>query len=132
MLAALPSDVVAPIINGASGVCGRYTLFQGTSVNFVALDKVFTLCNNNMHSQKMIFIKDSAYTDATTFKAAMSGVYLVYPLATPPTESSTPYQRIQTVDADGTESFVANTVVPVGHKTLIPENVLGALSVLVG
>lgn len=30
-----------------------------------------------------IWIKDSLYTDKNTFKAAMNGVYLVYPLATP-------------------------------------------------
>ena len=57
---------------------------------------------------------------------------IVYERAAYVTESSTPYQRIQTVDADGTESFTTNTVVPVGHKTLIPENVLGALQTLVG
>ena len=34
-----------------------------------------------------IYIKDSAYTDAATFKAAMSGVMLVYELATPTYET---------------------------------------------
>lgn len=36
-----------------------------------------------LRSTKNIFIKDSAYTDPATFKAAMSGVMLDYPLATP-------------------------------------------------
>lgn len=79
-----------------------------------------------------LYAHDSAYTDSAAFQSAMSGVYMVYELATPTTETSTAYQRIQTVDADGTEEFVTDTVVPVGHVTQIPENVLGALSVLVG
>lgn len=37
------------------------------------------------NSQKYCIIKDSAYTDAAEFKAAMSGVQLVYALATPQT-----------------------------------------------
>lgn len=75
-----------------------------------------------------IDIIDSAYTDATAFKTAMSGVYLVYPLATETTESSTAYQKIQTIDADGTESFTTSSPVPVGHETQTPDNILAALS----
>ena len=43
-------------------------------------------------SQSRIFIKDSAYSDATTFKTAMSGVHCVYPLATPQTYQLTAQQ----------------------------------------
>ena len=39
-----------------------------------------------------VFIKDSTYTDATTFKTAMDGVQLVYELATPTTIQLTPTQ----------------------------------------
>jgi phage-related protein len=38
---------------------------------------------------KYLSIRDSSYTDVTTFKTAMSGVYLVYELATPVIESTT-------------------------------------------
>lgn len=69
---------------------------------------------------------DSAYSDATAFKTAMSGVYLVYELATPTTESADTYINPQIVDADGTEEFVdygveqetRDVAVPVGHESL--------------
>ena len=64
-----------------------------------------------------IYIKDSAYTDAATFKAAMSGVMLVYELATPTTETATPYTNPQIVSKYGTLEYVTNSIVPVGHKT---------------
>lgn len=62
-------------------------------------------------------IIDSAYTDADTFKAAMSGVMLVYELATPTTETSTPFTSPQVCYPDGTEEFVTSNGVPVGHET---------------
>lgn len=55
------------------------------------------------------------------------GTNTVYKLTTPTTESSTSYQKIQTIDADGTESFTASSPVPVGHETQTPDNVLAAL-----
>ena len=66
-------------------------------------------------------VHDSAYTNAATFKAAMSGVMLIYELATPTTESATPYASRQLVDGYGTEEYVTNSdisiPVPVGHTT---------------
>lgn len=64
-----------------------------------------------------IYVKDSSYTDAATFTAAMSGVYLVYELATPTTEQSTPFTSPQICDPDGTEEYVTSNGVPVGHET---------------
>lgn len=64
-----------------------------------------------------IAVKDTAYTDANTFKAAMSGVMLVYELATPTTETAQPYQNPQIVDNWGTEEYVTTSIVPVGHET---------------
>lgn len=66
---------------------------------------------------KHIYIKDTSYTDATAFKAAMSGVMLVYELATPTTETATPYTNPQIVSKYGTLEYVTNSIVPVGHKT---------------
>lgn len=45
-------------------------------------------------------------TSTAGFKTAMSGVYLVYELATPTTESSTPYIEHQACFPNGTEQFV--------------------------
>ena len=66
-----------------------------------------------------IRIKDSTYTDAATFKTAMSGVYLVYELATPTSETATPYTNPQIVAKGGTEEYIdaRNVAIPVGHNT---------------
>ena len=55
------------------------------------------------------------------------GTTTVYKLTTPTTESSTAFQKVQTIDADGTESFTTSSPVPVGHETQTPDNVLAAL-----
>lgn len=44
------------------------------------------------NTSKMLAIRDTDYTDAATFKSAMSGVQLVYELATPVTYQLTPQQ----------------------------------------
>lgn len=71
-----------------------------------------------------VTIRDTAYADAVAFKTAMSGVYLVYELATPTTEEADPYQQIQICDDFGTEEFVDTRTVPipVGHETRYPAN----------
>lgn len=71
-----------------------------------------------------IFVKDSVYANvsAADFKAAMSGVYLVYELATPTTEQAEPFQSLQILDPYGTEEYVTAGIVPVGHETKYPEN----------
>ena len=62
-----------------------------------------------------------AYTDATAFKTAMSGVYLVYELATPTTETAQPFTKTQLCDSGGTEEFVTSGIVSVGHKSKYAE-----------
>lgn len=64
-----------------------------------------------------ISVKDTAYTDTNTFKAAMSGVMLVYELATPTTETAQAYTNPQIVSKYGTLEYVTNSIVPVGHNT---------------
>ena len=64
-----------------------------------------------------IWIKDSSYATTDAFKAAMSGVMLVYELATPTTETATPFTNPQIVSKYGTLEYVTNSIVPVGHKT---------------
>lgn len=65
------------------------------------------------------FVRDDSYTDTATFKTAMSGVYLIYELETPTTDSATPYPETQQVDNWGTEERIDNREVPipVGHET---------------
>jgi hypothetical protein len=68
-----------------------------------------------------VVVKDSSYTDAATFKTAMSGVYLVYELATETTETADPYINPQRSIENGTEEFVdgltRDVMVPVGNVT---------------
>ena len=64
-----------------------------------------------------VTVRNVAYTDAASFKTAMSGVYLVYELETPTTETADPYTGTQVIDPDGTEEYVDSRTVaiPVGH-----------------
>ena len=72
-----------------------------------------------------VYVHDSAYTDENAFRAAMSGVYLVYELATPTTESATPYPSLQHCSGGGTEEYVDYLVaqgtrdvsIPAGHNS---------------
>jgi len=77
-----------------------------------------------------VVVAPSSYLDAATFKEAMSGVYLVYELATPTTEQSTPFASPQVCYPDGTEEFVTENDVPVGNETEYPYDLKGILEKL--
>ena len=100
-------------------VCSKYRMLTNTS---------YLADLNNYDGftvYKSAYIRDDAYTDAATFKTAMSGVYLVYELATPTTEQADPYQQVQLVDDFGTEEYVLSSgafPMPVGHNTDYPIN----------
>lgn len=94
------------------GICAKYQR-TNTSVAQQA-DKTW---QNVSGAGNAIWIKDTAYTDVASFKAAMSGVMFVYELATPTTEQSTPFTNPQICDPDGTEEYVTNNGIPVGHET---------------
>ena len=111
----MPSDII----------CTKYV--SANSVNYSAWqdnpDKsIFTSPNDGY-----LVVRDTGYTDAATFKTAMSGIYAVYPLATEATETAEPYTEVQVVDKDGTEQFVTTGIVPVGHVTEYPEDLVGKL-----
>ena len=112
------------------GICSKYP-FVGSYTNLT--DKTCSYIYLNS-----IGVKDSSYTDAATFKTAMSGVYLVYELATPTTESADSYNGIQIVNDFGTERFVDAAVadsdrdveIPVGHVTNYPNNLVAKLEMM--
>ena len=89
------------------------------------VDKTICLYNGR------VYVCDSAYSDAASFKTAMNGVYLVYELATPTTETADPFQSPQICSPYGTEEYVDAGVeagtrdvsVPVGHETEYPQPV---------
>ena len=104
-LKAAVSDDIA-----TNGICSKYTW---NSVNNRTDKHVGT------SESKRIFVYDTAYTDAATFKTAMNGVYLIAESATPTTETSTPFLNPQICDKDGTEEFINNETIkiPVGHNS---------------
>lgn len=82
-------------------------------------DKTFQFFNSPKFS-----IRDDSFTDATAFAAHMAGKTLVYELATPTTETAGPYTNPQIVDPDGTEEYVTTGIVPVGHYTKYPTDIV--------
>ncbi len=90
-----------------------------------------------------VLVYDSNYntaSDVASFKASLDGVYLVYELATPTTESADPYTQIQFCDPDGTEAFTdygvasgdRDVAIPAGHSTFYPEDLKGKLEDIPG
>lgn len=68
-----------PLSQGEDCVCAKYSAPIGENIYNTTQDKVIGM----LSQWKSLLIKDSAYTDATAFKAAMQGVMLYYELATP-------------------------------------------------
>ena len=111
---ATPADI-------ANIICEKYIADSVNSIYAHSSDKIIGVHNTISE----IWCYDSAYTDAATFKTAMSGVYLVYELATPTTESADAYQNPQRAYPDGTEEFIdygvsqstRDVAIPVGNNS---------------
>ena len=103
-----------------NAICSKYIVSEHGGYD-VLTDKTITI------TKTRAWVYDTAYSSAATFKTAMSGVYLVYELATPTTESADPYQQVQIVDDFGTEEFVTTGLVPVGHNSEYPVNLKAKL-----
>lgn len=109
-------SILSDMKSNGSGICAIYPKVSATVVYANVINKA--ICFNN----QIIRIVDTAYSDAETFKTAMSGVYLVYELAEPTTETTQPYQSPQIIDPYGTEEYVTTSLIPVGHQTQYPED----------
>lgn len=59
-------------------------------------------------------------TDGSTM--ITDGAKTVYKLTTPTTETALAYEEAQICDPHGTEQYVTESIVPVGHATKYPEN----------
>ena len=66
--------------NVLNAVCNKYILADGNAITLNS-GKNYFICGQP--NTEAIRVNDDAYTDAATFKSAMSGVELVYELATP-------------------------------------------------
>ena len=74
------------LVYEAKAICSNYAYngtVSGIGQMYSAPDKCFCLYYQNGSTGTGLYIKDSAYTDVATFKAAMSGVQLCYELAEP-------------------------------------------------
>ena len=98
-----------------NGIMNPYVIVSRSTLGNVTVDKSYCINTNGT-----VFIRDSAYTSASTFKTAMSGVYLIYELATPTTETATGFTNPQIVDKFGTEEYTdeRDFPLPVGHETV--------------
>lgn len=121
------SDAKAPTNTGIESVyCSAYKhYYTGSTVELNNIpDKNVCLCITAMSSSRKIpVIKDTDYTDAATFKSAMSGVQLCYELATPTTLTLTPAELEllkgnNTITANGAEISIE----------YYPDNAIGALA----
>jgi len=125
-------------------ICARY-IYDGVGVsnNYYGEDKTIRYCNDSPNQgvyQYEFYIHDEAYSDASAFKTAMNGVYVVYELETPTTESADPYQNPQIVDDFGTEEYVdagvtastptRDVAIPVGHETVYRANLRAKLEMM--
>lgn len=102
----------------ANARCSKYTVTEG--INLSSVDYSFAVMNGG--NGVGVHDKDLSGIAVADFKAAMSGVYIVYELATPTTEEAEPYHSPQILDPYGTEEYVTTSLVPVGHETKYPEN----------
>lgn len=99
---------------GANGMMSNGYSVQSRAANSLQ-DKDVALASTWWSSIRNIVIRDDDYTDPAEFKAAMSGVMLLYELAEPTTESAAKYTSVQ---IPGTvERYVTSSIVPVGHET---------------
>lgn len=95
-----------PMPKFLNAICSKYPNYKGNRGS--APDKSFAYWNDSQMSQ--LGIKDSDYTDATTFRTSLNGVMLYYELATPTYEPITlkePYEDIE-VEGGGSITYVSN------------------------
>lgn len=102
----------------ANLICPKYPTRASSATESADFDKIIA-----MSKWGTLVIKDTSYGDnVANFKAALSGVPLVYEARTLTTEEADPYQNPQILDPYGTEAYETTGIVPVGHETFYPEN----------
>ena len=85
-------------------MCVKYPcVSDGRAFEDLPDKSIYNTKTSTVNAQR-ISVVDNSYSDAQALKTALNGVYLVYELATPTTESATPYTNPQLVGS--TEEFV--------------------------
>ena len=119
-------------------ICPQYIVVPHTTTNNDMPNMSMHGHGNNDYHR--IYFKNSSYSDASAFKTAMSGIYLVYELATPTTESADAFRELEICNGNGTEEFVDAGVtattptrdvsIPVGTETFYPIDVVAYIEEL--
>lgn len=94
-------------------LCGKYE--ASTNVSMSTMDDKSALRSD---VESAFYLRDSAYTDVASFKAAMSGVMLVYELATPEVTDLITADNLIAVEPNGTLTFENE------HKYDVPSTVV--------
>ena len=89
----------------------------------------------SLNAYGTLYFNNTSYTDAASFKTAMSGVYLLYERKTPEPFTAEPFQSPMVVDPLGTEEFIdygveqgdRDVAIPVGHNSEYPADLRGKL-----
>ncbi|MBQ1760677.1 MAG: hypothetical protein IIZ94_13465 [Prevotella sp.] len=91
---------------------GRYSLGNATG----------QIASFNETSANAVCVRDDRYADEVTFKQAMNGVQLVYPLATPQTYQLTPQQVELLLGENNIFADSGNVTVEYGHNPTLLTN----------
>lgn len=104
--------------------------FATRSANVIAEKYTADITATAGNEGKMFTIGKGLYIYSNDSTTPPSG-NLIYPLATPTTETSTPFQNPQICDPDGTEEYVTSNGVPVGHVTEYDYDIKGLAEELI-
>lgn len=108
-------------------ICEKYPSVTAQT-DFLNSDKVVRGYGSTAYSFSRIGVRDSSYSDAATFKTAMSGVMLYYEKATPTTEDTPSFEKIQSCFPYGIEEYITTNGVPVGHDTKYFKDVISNIA----
>lgn len=108
----VPFNLMRGDIDTRVGICSRYAYcssLYGDTMYHGREDKCFATNGSYVGGKNRIAVRDTSYTDAATFKAAMSGVMLYYELATPTiVEYDEPFNLDYEVWDFGTEEVMSD------------------------
>jgi len=86
------NDIGAAKKDGITSVCSCYEAIANVSgTSSMTSDKVIALMNSTTNLNR-VYVRDTAYSNASTFKTDVTGQKLVYELATPFTIQLTPHE----------------------------------------
>ena len=97
------SAVISNLCQNSIVLCEKYD-FGTTTFKWNDFDSIADKTINTTLELLYVYIKDTDYSDAATFKAAVTGVKLIYPLATPTTTPLTDaeisaFRQLRTFDS---------------------------------